>query len=105
MALRKIPFENIVGKGENDGNQHFLIFPTVSCTLSKKEIINLETFNLSSVNAFSFVKAKILSFGKELGFSGRGGVGLGGGKEEFRDQFYQTKKFRILCRETQGKHG
>ena len=24
---RKRPFENIVGKGENTGNQHFLLFP------------------------------------------------------------------------------
>ena len=24
---RKKPFENIVGKGENAGNQHFLLFP------------------------------------------------------------------------------
>ena len=27
MILRKKPFENIVGKGENAGNQHFLLFP------------------------------------------------------------------------------
>ena len=27
MPLRKKPFENIVGKGENAGNQHFLLFP------------------------------------------------------------------------------
>ena len=26
-ALYKRPFENIVGKGENAGNQHFLLFP------------------------------------------------------------------------------
>ena len=26
-TLRKKPFENIVGKGENAGNQHFLLFP------------------------------------------------------------------------------
>ena len=26
-TLRKTPFENIVGKGENAGNQHFLLFP------------------------------------------------------------------------------
>ena len=29
---RKKPFENIVGKGENAGNQHFLLFP--QCFLS-----------------------------------------------------------------------
>ena len=27
MTLAKKPFENIVGKGENAGNQHFLLFP------------------------------------------------------------------------------
>ena len=26
-TLGKKSFENIVGKGENDGNQHFLLFP------------------------------------------------------------------------------
>ena len=26
MSLKKKPFENIVGKGENAGNQHFLLF-------------------------------------------------------------------------------
>ena len=26
-TLRKTPFENIVRKGENPGNQHFLLFP------------------------------------------------------------------------------
>ena len=27
MTNIKKPFENIVGKGENAGNQHFLLFP------------------------------------------------------------------------------
>ena len=27
MTLNQRPFENIVGKGENAGNQHFLLFP------------------------------------------------------------------------------
>ena len=31
--------ENTVGKGENTGNQHFLLFPSVFSTLSKREII------------------------------------------------------------------
>ena len=33
-ALRKKPFENIVGKEENAGNQHFLLFS--QCLLSYK---------------------------------------------------------------------
>ena len=32
-AMRKKPFENTVGKGENAGNQHFLLFPTMFFTL------------------------------------------------------------------------
>ena len=35
----KEPFENIVTKGENAGDQHFLFFPTMFSTLSKTEII------------------------------------------------------------------
>ena len=27
MPLKKMAFENIMGKGENAGNQHFLLFP------------------------------------------------------------------------------
>ena len=27
MALYKTPIENIMGKGENAGDQHFLLFP------------------------------------------------------------------------------
>ena len=27
MHWRKMPFENIIGKEENTGNQHFLLFP------------------------------------------------------------------------------
>ena len=28
MILKNKPFENIMGKGENAGNQHFLLFPS-----------------------------------------------------------------------------
>ena len=37
--LREKPFKNHVGKGENPGNQHFLLFPHCISTLSKTEII------------------------------------------------------------------
>ena len=57
MIPEKKPVENIVGKGENAGNQHFSPFPTVFFTVSKTEIIILVIFILSS---------KLLSFGKEL---------------------------------------
>ena len=37
MTLRKRPFENIVGKGENGGNQHFLLLSTIFSTLPKSK--------------------------------------------------------------------
>ena len=63
-TLRKDPFENIVGKEENAGNQHFS-FPTMFPTLSKVVKIFSSTFSFSSVNTFSLVQSKIMSFGKE----------------------------------------
>ena len=46
--------------------KHFSPSPTVFSTLSKREIIILATFNLSSASALNFAMSKILSFGKEL---------------------------------------
>ena len=37
--LNKKAVENIVGKGENAGNQHFLLFPRAFSTLAKTHII------------------------------------------------------------------
>ena len=66
MTLEKRALENNEGKGENAANQHFLLFPPVFPTMSKREIIILATFNLSSANAFNLVMSKNLLFGKEL---------------------------------------
>ena len=66
MTLWKNPFENIVGKGENAGNQHFLLFPTMFSTLSFREIIILAKFKLPSGNTFNLGQFKILSFGREF---------------------------------------
>ena len=41
-------------------------FQTVFSTVSKKEIVILVTFILSSANAFNLVTSKISSFGKRL---------------------------------------
>ena len=65
MTQRKRPFENIVGKGENAGNQHFLCSHSVFNPIMTKIII-LSTVKLSFGNAFDLDQAKILSFGKEL---------------------------------------
>ena len=55
-------FENIVEKGENAGNQHFVLFPQYSLSFQKQ----ITNFMLSSANAFNLDKSEILSFGKEL---------------------------------------
>ena len=68
MTLKKRDFENIVGKGENAGNQHFLLFP--QCFLPYHiEIIISATFIVSSANTLNLDQSKILPFGKGLIFA------------------------------------
>ena len=55
-----------MGKGENAGNQHFLLFPQCFSTLSKTNFNFSATSIFSSANAFNLVWPKILPFGKEL---------------------------------------
>ena len=63
-GLTKNTFENIVGKGENAGYQHFLLFP--QCFQPHQtEIMISNTLMLSSANAFNFDLAKFLSFGQQ----------------------------------------
>ena len=66
MTLNNTPFEKIVGKGENVGNQHFLLFPKMFSTQLKIKIVKLANFTFSSANAFNLDQSKILSFGKEI---------------------------------------
>ena len=66
MWLKCERVENIVGKGENAGNQHFLLFAQSFSTQSKTVIITLGAFNLSTAKALNLVQSKKLSFGKEL---------------------------------------
>ena len=57
-----MPFKDIVGKGENAGDQHFSPFPamfSILPTLSKKKSSKL------SANALKLVESKILSFCNE----------------------------------------
>ena len=84
-TLKKRAFENIVGKGENAGYQHFLLFPqffllyqrmmvtsispfpTIFSALSERQKLSFQqTFILSSANAFNLVLFKILPFGRVL---------------------------------------
>ena len=60
----KKPFENVVEKGENAGNQHFLLFP--QCFLPFPKQISIFQSHLSPANTFSLNQSEILSFGKEL---------------------------------------
>ena len=66
MALDKRLFENIPGKGENAGNQLFLLFPPCFSTHPNLNFNFWVTFILSSANAFNLDWSKILLFGKEL---------------------------------------
>ena len=52
-----------MGKGENAGNQHFLLFPQCFLPFPKEISIFYITFIMSSANAFNLDKSKILSFG------------------------------------------
>ena len=55
MTLRQRSFEKIMGKRENAGNRHFLLFPL--CLLPVSKQISAIVFNLD--------QSKILSFGKD----------------------------------------
>ena len=52
-TLKKTPFENIVGKWENAGNQHFLIFPQCF-NPSQKELLLLSCICFVAFNCFQF---------------------------------------------------
>ena len=53
MTLKRKAFENIVGKEENAGNQHFLLSPQCFFILPKPNFNFLVTFILLSANAFN----------------------------------------------------
>ena len=59
MSQRKEAFENILGKGENAGNQHFLLLPQCFLPFQKQVLIFV-----SSASALNLDWSKILSFNK-----------------------------------------
>ena len=61
-------FRKYCGKSRKCWLPAFSPFPTVFSTVQRREIIILARFNLSSANALSLDKSKILSFGKGLMF-------------------------------------
>ena len=48
------PFENIVGKEENAGNQHFLLFPQCCQSFPKQQLNFSVTFIWLSAKCFEF---------------------------------------------------
>ena len=63
-TLKMKAFENIVGKGENAGNQHFPLFPQCFLPFPPKKFHFWVAFIFSSTNAFNLDQSKNLSFGK-----------------------------------------
>ena len=63
MTLYKKSFENIVGKGENAGNQHFLLFSQCFLPFQKHSSI-VEFFFFLSFPYLNLDLNKILSFVK-----------------------------------------
>ena len=66
-TLKEKVLENIVRKGENVGNQHFLLSP--QCFLPETNFNDSVAFILASANAFNLDYSKLLSFDKELSLS------------------------------------
>ena len=65
MTFKERPFENIVRKGVNAGNQHFLLFPKCFLPFPKQILIFESRFFLSG-NAFDLDQSENLLFGKEV---------------------------------------
>ena len=61
----KEAFSNQCWKRRKCWYQAFSPFPTIFSTLSRREIVILITFDLSSANAMNLVSSKYLSCGKE----------------------------------------
>ena len=58
-TMRKMSFENILGKGENAINQYFLLFSQCFKLYYEEKLTFYATFKLSSANAFNLVQTKI----------------------------------------------
>ena len=79
--------ENIVGKGENARNQHFLLFPIVFSTLSKRNCIIESKLNYHLQVLSIWTKVKYLLFDKGLTHSHTMTPFDASGKEAFWKHF------------------
>ena len=66
MTVEKKPFEKIVEKGENAGNQHFLLFRQCVLPIPPKTFSFYLAFTFLSANAFNAYQCKILLFSNQL---------------------------------------
>ena len=61
MTLKKMPFENIVGKEENAGDQHFLVFPQYFFIIPKRiSVFKLHLFCLQMLSIWTSLKIRCL---------------------------------------------
>ena len=60
-CLGKKPFQNTVGKGENAGNQHFLLLPQCFLLYQRQKLSFMLHCSLSSANAFNLDNVNFLS--------------------------------------------
>ena len=67
-TLRERPFENIVGKGDNSGNQHLLLSQKVFFPV-KDNFNVLRNVKLSLANAFNLDKANNVACSKSLRYA------------------------------------
>ena len=66
-TLKGSLLKNIVGKGENAGNQHFLLFPQCFLAIPKRfSVVKVDLFCHLQNNAFNLDTVKISLFGEEL---------------------------------------
>ena len=62
----KKPFENIVRKGENAGNQHFLLFPQCFQPIPKRIPVFKLRLICTSARTINLDQSKVFAFGIEL---------------------------------------
>ena len=65
-TLGKRTYENVVGKEENAGNNHFLPFPQCFLPCQRHFFAILAPISIVVCKCFEFGKSNVLSFGKEL---------------------------------------
>ena len=93
----KKAFENIVGKGENAGNQHFLLFPLYFLPLHQTSFNFSFKVISSSANAFNLEQSRILLFGKEFIFHVEGPFCLMIHSSLWLNGFYWFRIYVITC--------